>query len=447
VTAPADTTERGPTRTWRLVAAWVLALGTLIGAAVLAGPPGAAEPLDPTSAAPDGLLGVVELLGELDVQVDVSTEPPVDTSTRLLVTQDLLPSSRRDAVEAWVEDGGTLVVTDPTSPLHGLTPVAAPLSDLAGATTRAPDCDLDALTEVAGVTHGDWIAFAPDERPDGAIGCVEVEGSGHWLVAAPRGDGAVVALGSPSVLTNRHLDRDDNAVLAAALLGPDAGAALRILARPEVGEGDTELLDLVPPVVWGALGLLVLAAVVAAVARGRRLGAPVAERLPPVLPGAELVTSVGELLQRVGDRGAAAARLRAGVRTEAARHLGVSTATPPATLRDLVIERTGVDPATAHHALVDAEVGDDDALLAVAAEAATVRRALKGGFAVDADPGGDADADPGGDADGTPGAGARPPDRRGPSAAGDAAPTAADPGTDRADQNPTSRRSDTSMEP
>ena len=48
---------------------------------------------------------------------------------------------------------------------------------------------------------------------------------------------------------------------------------------------------------------LIVAAVLAAAARARRLGAPVAEPLPVLVPATETVTGRGRLYQRSRDRG------------------------------------------------------------------------------------------------------------------------------------------------
>jgi hypothetical protein len=344
-------------------------VGLLVLAAVLVGPPASDTPLDPDSTGSDGLRGVRDLLEASGAQVDVSLEPPVDISTRAFVPLDLLAADDRDGWQAWVRAGGTLVVADPGSRLHGLTPAGGGLAGALGATPRPPACDLRALEAVEEVIHAGWRGY---EVPTDADACFPVGEDGAWLVVRTEGRGTVVALGAPDPFTNGQLDRADNAVLAAALLAPSPGDRLVIVPRPAVGGGDTTLVDLVPPRIWRGLLLLLVAAGLGVLWRGRRLGPPVADRLPPVVPAAELARSVADLLQRAGSRDGAARQLRADARRDVGARLGAPIGTDPTALVELLAARTGVDRATAGTALLDTPVTDDRELVAIAR---AVRRA------------------------------------------------------------------------
>lgn len=367
-TGVATTRIRFGLRQISLVAA---ALVTVVLAVLVLGPPGEdGLPFDPRSTAPDGLAGVVELLGESGVQVDIEISLPDDTSTRVFVPVDQLTTERRAEVEDFVTRGGTVVVAGDASPLHDLTPAGAPVSDVFGATTRAPACP--ELAEVGPVEHDAWAAM---EVPDGAIACFTDDGDTAWLVSRSRGAGHVIAIGSATPFTNGWLAEADNAVLAAAVLGPGEEDRLVVIPRPEVGEGETPLIELVPAGVWRFLALILAAAVVGVLWRARRLGPPVEERLPPVLPSAELARSVAQLFQRSGDRDAAATRLRDDVRREVGRWLGVPAGTPDARVAELLAERTDVSVDDARTALLDGPVADDAALSHLAAAVVRVRDA------------------------------------------------------------------------
>jgi hypothetical protein len=375
-----DTRPRPRHRVPRPVVALAM-VALLVLAAVIAGPPTTGDPLDPDSTEPDGLRGLRDLLESVGVETEVSLELPVDTSTRVFVPLDLLGADRHEELRGWVRDGGTLVVADPTSPLHGLTPTGAGFESVLGATPRGPDCDLPALTEVGEVVHAGWAGL---EVPAGAASCFPIaEGEEAWLVARAEGEGTVVALGSADPFTNGQLDRADNAVLAAALLGPAPGGEVVFVPRPPLGEGDTALLDLVAPRVWRGFGVLLVALLLGLAWRGRRLGLPVAERLPPVVPAAELARSVAGLLQRAHSREGAAAQLRAHARREVADRLGAATPTPGEELAALAATRIAVTPATARTALVDGPVADDDELVAVARATTALRRAIAAGVPPD----------------------------------------------------------------
>lgn len=341
----------------------VAALASLVVVAVLSAPT-SDVPYDPDGVGPEGLRGVVDLLRAVDVEVAVSLEPPDDAATRVFVPVDRLGAQRREALLAWVRDGGTLVVAGTTSPLHDLVGVTDPLGGF-GTTERELSCDPDGLLEAVGeIAQQRWDGLQVPAEADGSCGLLE-DGIA-WLVTRPEGQGRIVAIGSADAFVNARLGRVDNAVLAASLLGPAPGDRLVIVPRPPVGEGDTSLLDLVAPRVWQAGLVLLVALLVGLVARGRRLGPPVPETLPPVLAAAELAVSVGELLQRAGDRDTAARRLRADARRTTARALGLAADLDAGDLAVLAAERTGIERRLAATALVDAPVADDQDLLGIA---------------------------------------------------------------------------------
>ncbi|HSK24535.1 MAG TPA: DUF4350 domain-containing protein [Egicoccus sp.] len=343
------------------------ALGLLAVAGVLARTDAVHDPFDPASAQTDGLLGLVRTLEANGVSIDVSLDPPSDMSTSAFVPVDRL-GARREAWQAWVDRGGHLVVADPGSPLHALEAVGSRFVDAVGQTSRAPACP--ALAAVETVTHAGWDGYVVPR--DGGATCFPLDDDVAWLVTRPAGAGTIVAIGSPAPFANAVLGRDDNAVLAAALLAPAAGDRLVIVPRGEVGQGGSELLDLVPPRVWHGLGLLGLAAVLAAVAAGRRLGPPVAERLPPVLPASELAHSLAGLLQRTGRPADAAATLRRHARRRVAAATVGGADLRHEDLVALAVDRLGLDPDIAAAALLDRAVPDDAALLVVQAAVRTV---------------------------------------------------------------------------
>jgi hypothetical protein len=351
----------------------------LVIAAVVAGPPASpGPPLDPDSTAPDGLRGVRDLLETVGVTSEVALEAPADTAARVFVPVDVLGTERRDALEDWVRRGGTLVVADATSPLHGLEPTGTGLAGILGATPRRAECELAAVDTVSEVVHAGWTGLEVPEQ--GAAACFPTGEGAAWLVVRTQGEGTVVALGSADPFTNGQLDRGDNAVLAAALLGPAPGGELVVVPRPPVGEGETGLLDLVAPRVWRGLGLVGLGVLLALLWRGRRLGPPVPERLPPVVPAAELARSVAGLLQRARSREGAAAHLRRQARRATADRLGAASTTSADALAHLAATRTGVDPELARTALVDVDVDDDEGLVAVARATVALRRATDTGL-------------------------------------------------------------------
>ncbi len=374
--APRSTTRRS--RTVQLLLG-ATGLAALVLSVFLLGPPVDGLPLDPDSVAPDGLRGVVEVLEELGVEVTVDLAPPAGAdpaaadpaaAPRAFLPVDRLDAATRAAWGEWIDGGGELIVADPASPLHDLLPAGS--DQLFGRSARSPDCEL--LADVGEVLHSAWEGI---EVPDDATACFPVGEDAAWLVRAAQGEGAVVVLGSAAPFTNGLLDQRDNAVLAAALLGPAPGSRLVVVPRPdEAPTGDDGLLALVPDGVWQLLALLVLALVLAVVWQGRRDGVVVTESLPPVLPSAELARSLAGLLQRKGDRADAAERLRRGNRRTVARILGLAPDTEPATLLHEVRRRSAVAQQDAEVALLPGGVDDDASLVAVAAASRRLRADL-----------------------------------------------------------------------
>lgn len=364
LSSPTDRPARGRRR-GRLAVVGALVLLAVAG--VLARDGAGADPFDPHSAQPDGLLGLVRLLEANQVSIEVSLDPPSDMSTTAFVAVDRL-GRHREAWEAWVERGGRLVVADPASSLHGLEVVGSGVVDAIGPTTRAPGCP--GLAGLDAVTHAGWVGYTVPAAATAS--CFPLDDEVAWLIGRSEGEGTVVAIGSPEPFVNATLDQDDNAVLAAALLAPSPGDRLVVVPRGDVGQGATGLLDLVAPRVWHGLGLLALAAVLGAVAAGRRLGPPVAERLPPVLPASELAHSLGGLFQRSGRPADAAATLRRQARRAVADATVGGGEVSTDDLMALAVARLDVDVDVAAAALMDGPVPDDAALLDVHAAVRTV---------------------------------------------------------------------------
>ncbi|HEX8769274.1 MAG TPA: DUF4350 domain-containing protein, partial [Acidimicrobiales bacterium] len=238
MTAPASA-PRSWLRTW---APWLVIAAAVLGIAFIFGPrPDNGVPLDPSSPKPLGTKAVVETLRELGAEVSIdSTAPGPQTDTALLLV-DSLTADHRQAVDSWVRAGGTLVLTDPASPLspaeaRGTAEVAFVDPDL------LKSCDLPAL-------RGANRAIAPGALlmrvPAGSTGCFR-RGRDAWLVVSPAGQGTVVTIGGPGFLTNGQLGKADNAAVIAALLAPGRATRVSMLKPPPPGGGSESLTDLIP---------------------------------------------------------------------------------------------------------------------------------------------------------------------------------------------------------
>lgn len=369
-----------------------LALGLAVVVVVLAGVfilgrPDDKPPLDPTSHEPVGTSALVRLLRALDVEVRIGMRDVGDLDQEtdvVLLLRDAMDGDQREELQQWVEDGGTLVASDPGSPL---TPQVA-LSGFGVADdpgqfavdelieTDAGLCDIDPLDdermdELA--VYGGPVEYDIAPNADSCFG----SGGSAYIVATPEGRGTVVALGGSGILVNRSLDEADNAPVAAALLAPQPGMRVVVLdpnAPVAEGEGTKKLRDLVSPGVQRGLVQIGIAFLIYVMWRARRLGRPVDEPQPVAVAGSELVSAVGGLLQRAGSPQHAAELLREDLRRDLVSRLGLPPRMAAPAFIEVVAARTGLDAQRLADALGPRPVSSDVELLAVAQLIDAVRK-------------------------------------------------------------------------
>ena len=355
---------------------WVaVVLGVALVVAVAGRGPEEGEPLDPASPGPLGTKALMDVLRELGGEVGISSDPPGSAiQTTLLLSDDLTPERRQDLLE-WVRQGGTLVVADPSSGVTEVEPAGSTRIGLLDAEIERR-CDVAALGNVGRVAAPGGVVFEVPASRGAAAGtraCFP-RNDGAWLLVQPLGLGTVVRLGGASVLVNEELGEADNGLLLASLLVPAPGTAVRVLRPPLPGGGNAGLGDLIAPRVRLALWQLVVAFVLLALWRARRLGRPVAEPQPVQLPGAELVMAVGNLLQRAKGRGQAAGLLTDDLRRSLTERLGLPPSAPPDLVADTVAARTGIPRERVLRALSPTTPRDEAELVALSQAVDTVRR-------------------------------------------------------------------------
>jgi hypothetical protein len=345
----------------RRLLVWVLIVGGILLAAVVdSRRADQGLPLDPSSPGPNGTKALVETLRVLGAKVSVSSELPSDGGTALLLADDL-SEQRRARLLDWVRQGGTLVVADPSSRVTRVEPIGDTRIGLLDAELE-PTCAVPAMRDVRRVSAPGGIVF---RVPAGAQGCFP-RGHGAWLVVQPTGSGTVVRLGGASALVNQRINRTDNAVLIVGLLSPAPGPEVVVLRPPPPGGGSKGLSDLIAPRVKLTLVQLVVAFLLLALWRSRRLGRPVTEPTAVRIPGSELVVAVGNLLRRARHRGQAAALLAGDLRRTLTERLGLPAGTPPEQVAGTVAVRTGIDRERVLAALQPPTPQDDAELVALA---------------------------------------------------------------------------------
>ncbi|MFN8041329.1 MAG: DUF4350 domain-containing protein [Acidimicrobiales bacterium] len=362
---------------------FVLIVVALIGVALLAGQPHSddAQAYDPTSNSPSGTKGMVLFLERLGARVDITDEiPPADAQIALALPGEL-PDDREAAVRRWVERGGVLVIADSTSPLSAPRRESATFGGLVDEVMEQRTCDIPALSGATTLKPAGGYRMA---APPGAGTCYTRDDAAY-VVDEPIGRGHVVSIGGGRLFTNELLGDDDNAVLVGALLAPSPGGRVAVLQAPrsqaDGGDGP-DLTSLISTGVRLAMLQLVIAFVVYAFWRGRRLGRPIVEPQPVELAGSELVDAVGNLLSQTRSPDRAAAILRADLRRALCERLGLPPDAAPEVVADTAFTRTGADRDRVLLAVVDAPVGDEAGLLAAAQAIDAVRQEVLHGSPV-----------------------------------------------------------------
>lgn len=277
-------------RSWLLAAAFGLVVVVTV---LVAGP----APGDDKG--PQGTLALRRYLTAMGMQVSDGATPPAAPGAVFLLLTDLRTQDQADGLLNWVRDGGTLVIADPASATleaagvtssgrvghYSFGPAKLQASCLTPETAAVPTLQVDAGDD------------ALDTQDPGTIGCFPVSGPAgpSFEVVRPMGQGRVVGLGGKSPLTNALLGKGDNPAFAFGLLGNTAG---QVVFGSAVDPGDAPPAGLwrsLPPVGKVVLIQVVLALVVFALVRARRLGPPMPERIPSPVPASELVEAVGRL--------------------------------------------------------------------------------------------------------------------------------------------------------
>jgi hypothetical protein len=308
----------------------------------------------------------VDVLDELGGGVEIGGSAAGADTALLLVDQ--LGEADRRALRDWVAGGRVLVIADPASTITRVEVAGGPGGLVSGLPLER-GCRARALRGADRVQTPIPVLFSV---PPEATGCF-TRGDGAWLLLQPLGEGTVVRLGGAEALTNQELAAADNAVVAVSLLAPAPDTRTVILDPPEPGGGQQTLTDLIHPRVRTALLQLLVAFVVLAAWRGRRLGRPVREPQPVSIPASELVVAVGNLLQRGRQRQHAAALLAADLRRTLCERLGLPPGMDDADIAAAAAARTGIDAGKVLAALRAGPVAREADLVTLAETVEAVR--------------------------------------------------------------------------
>jgi hypothetical protein len=321
--------------------------------------------LDPRSFTGGGSHALSALLGQRGVHVVTATDAAtaehlaVSGSTLVVVFPQLLTTDELSAISSVPAD--LVVVGAELDQIQALgLSVADGLDD--GGKLRAPNCSLPAAT-VAGSAQLQGAGYSV---PDGGQGCYP-DSDGFALVTFETSGHRVTLLSDGTPLMNSSLDKQGNAALALGLL--DTHPDVVWLVPPDIAPastGQSSVTSLLPSRLKWAFLQLVIAVIVIALWRGRRLGRLVPEELPVVVRQAETVRGRSRLYRRSQSLNTAANALREGTRDRLGRRLGLGPRPQPAALVQAVASRTQEPAAQVQALLYGAMPADDGALVTLA---------------------------------------------------------------------------------
>jgi hypothetical protein len=334
---------RGRWRRSRGILLFVLVLAVLGLVLAALRPRVQAQYLDPETANRDGTRALVQIVGQHGTTVTVSRSA-TEAADRMRAQPDALlvvvRAERLTATQLGTlrSAPGDLLLVEPTRTALGL---LAPGVEQAGEAPRnvvPAQCALTAATLAGDVAFDYAMTYAVTPPAGAATGCYP-EQKRPRLVQLPVNGRTVTVLGSGGPLTNGRLLDRGNAALGMNLVGARPNAVWLIPGLPEPGTGgDKSFQDLVPFGVKLAVLQLMIAVVLAAFWRSRRLGPVVTEPLPVIVRSAETVEGRARLYRAQHARDRAADALRAGARERLVPRLGLprSLAQDPASAPEIV---------------------------------------------------------------------------------------------------------------
>jgi hypothetical protein len=352
-------------RGWLVLGIVVVVVG-LVGTALAGGGWSDRASLDPESAGPSGTRALARILTGQGIAVHVVRDragalAALEDGNATLVLSDAPYLSDEALLEVTSAAEGVVLLEPRARTLRLLLP-GSTLAGAAGTDELSPSCDLPAAERAGGIVGG-----ALATAGEGAIGCYPLD-DGFALVTDETDGRTISALDGRALLANDVLAQAGNASLALAVVGarPEVVWFMPSLDDADVSDAAPTLGELTPDWVTPVMLLLVLAAVAAAIWRGRRFGPLVAEDLPVTVRASETTAGRARLYARSRDAGHALDQLRLGALERIGRMLGLAAHAKPGAVADAAAERLQADRATVRGILLDRTPRTDRELVELA---------------------------------------------------------------------------------
>jgi hypothetical protein len=233
------------------------------------------------------------------------------------------------------------------------------------------------LPETLGVRS---LALDPRDRaltpiPARSVGCFSKE-EGAYELSLSRGRGTIVLLGGSSFLANERVGVGDDALFTLQLL---RGEGPVVFGPPApFAEGSQSVWGTLPAGARAALIGFAVAAILFALARGRRLGRPVLEEPLSPIPASELVQATAALHRRAGTAPFCGDQLRRGFAERVRRRFGLPPGTPPEALPAHLERVTGLGREDLVRLLEGPGPAGDEELVRMARHLEEVARRVEG---------------------------------------------------------------------
>ena len=363
---------------WPFVVVIVIALFILFLAVVR--PATSADPYAPDNPEPGGGMAVAEVLKDQGVRVTHVTTvadavAAAGPGSTLLVTPN--PAFfADDQISSLNRTGADLVVLQPDfSLVAGMSRNTVDSTYGVAEGPVEPQCD-DPAAQAAGA-----VSLAPGlyDTSTGSDAVRPVlcwpDGTGNFAYARlDFPNRSVTMVTDPGVLRNGSVLEDGNAALALWMLGQNEDLVWLVPNPMDVSTGDDQptpaergqVNELMPPGSAPVALVVMLAAVLLALWRVRRMGPLVVEDLPILVRSAEATRGRARLYRAARARGHAAAGLRASAADRIASRLGLARSSDANTVVDAVVAATNRPSQQVADLLYGPPPADDAALAELA---------------------------------------------------------------------------------